>query len=145
MMHGLINLTRNSKKREQRVFSMIRWLTGLGSIYRIFYLGGQVHGRKTEYGRCPRWAQPTRQAWRALVSCAHQGTLPGSFFISYILKYSKTDKKYFCGFFGVRLLTVSRTSLFHDSGVFRKVSFMCSSGVKVWITLLSTLIGVSEI
>ena len=53
-----------------------------------------------------------RQAWGTLVSCAHQGTLPGSFFISKILKYSKTDKKYFCGFFGVRLLTVSCTSLF---------------------------------
>ena len=50
-----------------------------------------------EYGRCPR---------------AHQGTLPGSFFISKILKYSKTDKKYFCGFFGVRLLTISLNSLF---------------------------------
>ena len=34
---------------------------------------------------------------------------------------------------------------FHDSGVFRKDSFMCSSGVKVWIILLSTLIGVHEI
>ena len=52
------------------------------------------------------------QAWRALVYCAHQGTLRGSSFISKILKYSKTDKKYFYGFFGVRLLTVSRTSLF---------------------------------
>ena len=34
---------------------------------------------------------------------------------------------------------------FHDSGVFRKDSSMCSSGVKVWITLLSTLMGVPEI
>ena len=34
---------------------------------------------------------------------------------------------------------------FHDSGVLRKDSFMCSSGVKVWIILLSTLIGVPEI
>src|SRR4051812_41444896 len=49
---------------------------------------------------------------RALVSCAHQGTLPGSFLFSIFSKYSETDKKYFCGFFGVRLLTVSRTSLF---------------------------------
>ena len=72
-----------------------------------------------------------RQAWRALVSCAHQGTLPGSFFISKILKYSKTDKKYFCGFFGVRLLTVSRTSLFSrfwsvPEGLFY-VFFRCQS------------------
>ena len=34
---------------------------------------------------------------------------------------------------------------FHDSRVFRKDSFMCSSGVKVWIILLSTLTGVPEI
>jgi hypothetical protein len=35
--------------------------------------------------------------------------------------------------------------LFQDSGVFQKVSLMCTSGVMVWITLLSTLIGVPEI
>ena len=34
---------------------------------------------------------------------------------------------------------------FHDSGVFRKVSFICSSGVIVWMILLSTLMGVPEI
>ena len=34
---------------------------------------------------------------------------------------------------------------FHDSRVFRKDSFMCSSDVKVWIILLSTLMGVPEI
>ena len=59
MMLSLINLTRSSKKREQRIFSAIRWLTGSGSIYRFFYLGGQAYRRKTESGRCPRWAQPT--------------------------------------------------------------------------------------
>jgi hypothetical protein len=35
--------------------------------------------------------------------------------------------------------------LFQDCGVFQKVSFTCSSGVMVWIILLSTLIGVPEI
>ena len=34
---------------------------------------------------------------------------------------------------------------FHDSGVFQKDSFMCSSDFKVWIILLSALIGVPEI
>ena len=33
----------------------------------------------------------------------------------------------------------------HDSVVFRKDSFRCSSGVKVWIIFLPTLIGVPEI
>ena len=32
----------------------------------------------------------------------------------------------------------------HDYGVFRKDSFMCSSGAKVWIILLSTLMGVPQ-
>ena len=72
-----------------------------------------------------------RQAWRALVSSAHQGMLPGSFLFSYFSKYSKTDKKYFCGFFGVRLVTVSRTSLFSrfwsvPEGLFY-VFFQCQS------------------
>ena len=64
------------------------------------------------------------------VSCAHQGMLLTSFFISKILKYSKTDKKN-CGFFGVRLLTVSHTSLFSrfwsvPEGLFY-VFFRCQS------------------
>ena len=108
MMPGLINLTRNSKKREQRIFSAIRWLTGSGSIYRFFILEDKHMVEKRSTEGVPGGHNPprrVRQAWRALVSCAHQGTLPGSFFISKILKYSKTDKKYFCRFFGVRLLT----------------------------------------
>ena len=48
-----------------------------------------------------------------------------------IFKYSKTDKKYFCGFFGVCLLTVSHTSLFSrfwsvPEGLFY-VFFWCQS------------------
>ena len=39
-----------------------------------------------------------RLAWCAQVGCAHQGTLLGSFFISKILKYSKTDKNIFADF-----------------------------------------------
>ena len=37
------------------------------------------------------------------------------------------------------------TTLVFDSGLFRKVSFMCSSGVIVWIIYFSTLMGVPEI
>lgn len=39
-----------------------------------------------------------RQAWRALVSCAHQGTLPGSFFISKIVNIPKLIKNIFADF-----------------------------------------------
>ena len=88
---------------------MIRLLTGSGSIYRFFILGDKHTGEKQSTEGVRGGHNPpgrARQGWHTLVYCAHQGTLPGSFFIS------KIDKKYFCGFFGVRLLTVSRTSLF---------------------------------
>ena len=125
---------RHQGKREQRIFSAIRWLTGSGSIYRFFILGDKQTVEKRSPEGVPGGHNPpglARQAWRALVSCAHQETLSGSFFISKILKYSKTDKKYFCGFFGVRLLTVSRTSLFSrfwsvPEGLFY-VLFRCQS------------------
>ena len=80
-----------------------------------------------------------------LVSCAHQGTLPGSFLFSYFSKYSKTEKNVFADFSESVYLSYHVPPYFHNSGVFRKDSFMCSSGVKVWIILLSTLIGVPEI
>ena len=90
--------------------------------------------KKMESGGVPCGHNPpgrTRLAWGTLVSCAHQGTLHGSFFISKIVKYSKTNKKYFCGFFGVRLLSVSHTSLFSrfwsvPEGLFY-VFFRCQS------------------
>ena len=86
-----------------------------------------------------------RQAWRALVYCSHQGTLPRSFFISKILRYSKTKKNIFTDFSGSVYIPYYVPPYFDDSGVFRKDSLMYSSGVKVWIILLSTLIGVPEI
>ena len=75
----------------------------------------------------------------------NQGMLPGSFFIYKILKYSKTDKKYFADFSESVYLPYHVPPYFLDSGVFRKDSFMSSSGVTVWIILLSILIGVPEI
>ena len=36
--HGRWDLTENSKKRDQMIFSAIWWLTGSGSIYRFFIL-----------------------------------------------------------------------------------------------------------
>ena len=51
----------------------------------------------TRGGHNPPW-RANKHAWRALVSCAHQGTLLESSFISKILKYSKTDKNIFVDF-----------------------------------------------
>ena len=73
------------------------------------------------------------------------GELPGSFFLSKILKYSKTDKNIFADFSESVYLPYHVPPYFHDSGVFQKDSFMCSPGVIVWIILLSTLMGVPEI
>ena len=61
------------------------------------------------------------QARSALVCCAH----PYIFFSVYLLYHVPP--------------------LFDDSGVFRKDSLMCSSGVIFWIILLSTSMGVPEI
>ena len=68
--------------------------------------------------------------------------------VSYVpnfLNIPKLTKNIFVDFSESVYLPYHVPPLFHDSGVFRKVSFMCSSGVIVWIILLSTLIGVPEI
>ena len=52
------------------------------------------------------WARPG-------VSCSPRSPF-GLFLYFQNFKILKTDKKYFCGFFGVRLLTVSRTSYFSE-------------------------------
>ena len=102
-------------KQEHKISS---WYGGqyVRGVYNDFFiLGNKQTVEKRSPEGVPGGHNPlgrAKAAWRALVSCAHQGTLPGSFLFSYFSKYSKTDKKYFCGFFGVRLLTVSRTSLF---------------------------------
>ena len=61
------------------------------------------------------------------------------------LNIPKLTKNIFVDFSESVYLPYHIPPLFHDSGVFRKVSFMCSSGVIVWIVLLSTLMGVPEI
>ena len=71
--------------------------------------------------------------------------LPGSFFISNFFNIPKLIKNIFADFSESVYLPYHVPPCFHDSGVFQKDYFMCSSGVKVWIILLSTLIGVSEI
>ena len=61
------------------------------------------------------------------------------------LNIPKLTKNIFADFSESVYLPYHVPPYFHDSGVFRKDSFMCSSGVKVWIILLSTLMGVPEI
>ena len=95
------------------------------------------------------------------VGTTHQGT-PGRagapwcivltsvafWFISYFPNFSnipKLTKNIFADFSGSVYLPYHVPPIFQNSGVFRKVYFMCPSGVMVWITLLSTLIGVPKI
>ena len=61
------------------------------------------------------------------------------------LNIPKLIKNIFADFLDSVYLPYNVPPYFHDSGVFRKDSFMYSSGVKVWIILLSTLMGVLEI
>ena len=132
------------KQQEKRTedFSVIRWSTCSRSIYRIFILEDKQTVEKQSPEGAPGGQNPPG---RALVSCAHQGTLPGSFLFSYFSKYSKTDKNIFADFPESVYLPYHVPPYFHDSGVFQKDSFMCSSCVKVWIILLSTLMGIPEI
>ena len=60
------------------------------------------------------------------------------------LNIRKPIKNIFADFLESVYLPYHVPPYFHDYGVFWKDSFMCSSGVKVWIILLSTLIGVPE-
>ena len=124
----LMGSDRKQQEKRTEDFSVIRWSTCSRSIYRIFSLEDKQTVEKQSLEGAPGGQNPPG---RALVSCAHQGTLPGSFLFSYFSKYSKTNKKYFCGFFGVYLLTVSRTSLFSrfwsvPEGLFYVV-FRCQS------------------
>ena len=61
------------------------------------------------------------------------------------LNIPKLTKNIFADFSESVYLPYHVPPYFHDSGVFQKVSLMCSSGVIVWIILLSTLMGVPEI
>ena len=61
------------------------------------------------------------------------------------LNIPKLTKNIFADFSESVYLLYHVPPYFHDSGVFRKDSFMCSSGVIIWIILLSTLMGVPEI
>ena len=67
------------------------------------------------------------------------------FLISYFSSIPKLTENIFADFSESVYLPYHVSPYFHDSGAFRKDSFMCSSGVKVWIILLSTLMGVPEI
>ena len=66
-----LNLLENSKEKKTKDFSTIQWSIRSG-VYKDFYLGKQVNGRKTESGRFPRWAQPT---WACQGAQARPGVL----------------------------------------------------------------------
>ena len=79
----------------------------------------------------PRWVVPTRVRF-----------LEVSYFPNF-LNIPKLTKK--IAYFSESVYLPHHVPpYFYDSGVFRKDSFMCSSGVKVWIILLSTLTGIPE-
>ena len=81
----------------------------------------------------PRWVVPTRGRFLEVYLFPKFSSIP------------KLIKNIFADFSESIYLPYDVPPYFPDSGVFQKDSFMCSSGVKVWIILLSTLIGVPEI
>ena len=86
-----------------------------------------------------------RQAWRALCLVPTRERFLEVYLFPKFLNIPKLTKNIFADFSESVYLPYHVPPYFHDSGVFRKNSFMCSSGVKVWIILLSTLMGVPEI
>ena len=137
----------NRRRRRTRPLSYVRSI-GSGRYIKSFYLGKQANGRKTESWRYPRWAQPT---WARLACQAHPGVLcpPGMssslFLIFPIFNILQNwQKDIFWIFRSPFTYRITYLLFFNDSGVFQKVSFMCSSGVMVWIILLSTLMVLPE-
>ena len=96
-----------------------------------------------EFGKYPRWAQPTRARQACIMPT--RVTFPVVSYFPNFLNIPKLTKNIFADFSESVYLLYHVPPFFHDSGVFWKVSFMCSSGVIVWIILLSTLMGVPEI
>ena len=92
-----------------------------------------TRGGHDPLGRARRCIMPTRVTF-----------LEVSYFPNF-LNIPKLTKNIFADFSESVYLSYHVPPYFHDSGVFQKDSFMCSSSVIVWIILLSTLIGVPEI
>ena len=80
----------------------------------------------------PGGHNPPGRAWRALVSCAPtRGCFLEVSLFPKFLNIPKLIKNIFADFLESVYLPYHVPPYFHDSGVFRKDSFMCSSGVKV--------------
>ena len=80
-----------------------------GSIYKEF-LSCKTSNPEEKRGQEDSRGGHEPPGWRALVPRGHQVGPLGCFLFLYFYKYSKTDRKYFYGIFGVGLLTVSGTS-----------------------------------
>ena len=147
MMPGLIDLIGKQYEIRRGNFSAMRWSKQSGVYIKNFYLGKQEYGRGVgkvpEVGTTHQGAPGRAGApWCiVLTSVAFQ-------FISYFPKFSnmpKLTENIFADFSESVYLPYHVPPIFQNSGVFWKVSFMCSSDVMVCITLLSTLIGIPKI
>ena len=149
MMPGLIDLIGKQHKTRTGDFSTMRWLKQSGVYIKIFLsweakIWKENGVRKVPEGGTTHQGAPGRTdaPWCIVL------TSVAFLFISYFPNFSnipKLTENIFADFSESVYLSYHIPPLFQDSGVFRKVSFMCSSGVMVWIILLSTLIGVPEI
>ena len=104
-------------------------------------------GEKQSTEGVPGGHNPPEQARLGVPWCIvpTRGRFLGVSFFQKFLNITKQIKNIFADFSESVYLPYHVPPYFHDSGVFRVDSFMCSSGLKVWIILLSTLMGVPEI
>ena len=139
MVDGIRQKTSRKKRTED--FSAIRRLTGSGSIYRFFTLGD----KHTEQKRSPEGVPGGHNPPTPWCLGPTRGRFLEVSLFPKNLNIPELIKNIFADFSESVYLLYHVRPYFHDSGVFRKDSFMSSSGVKVWIILLSTLMGVPEI
>ena len=107
----------------------------------FFYLGEQAERKKNGVRKVPEVGTTHLGALGLVPTRVH--FLEVSYFPNFCY-IPKLTENIFAAFLESVYLPYHVPPYFHDSGVFRKDSFMCSSDVKVLIALLSTLMGVPE-
>ena len=143
-----IGSDRKQQGKQNRRFLRDTVINRFGGYIKIVYLGKQENERK----RSPEGTQdghnPPGRAWLPGALWCLVPTRVIFLVVSYFPNFCYIPKRIeniFSDFLESVYLLYHIPTLFHDSGVFQKVSLMCSSGVIVWVILLSTSMGILEI
>ena len=128
-------------RKEIRRFFRDMVVNRFGGYIKIFYLAKQARYRKKEFEQ-PTWVRLAGVPWCLVPT---RVTFLVVYYFPNFLNIPKLTKNIFADFSESVYLPYHIPPYFHDSGVFWKDSFICASSVKVWVILLSTLMGVLEI